>query len=295
MKRIELLRKVFTEQELNAAFQKAYDNLQRELNGRDYRMAAFYSFDIAHVCELMNNKETAREYYIHTLEYLDQADFQPHWTKLGSLCALGKLEEALKAELSDRYPSKFWLAFIYEEMGDYKNAQRLYSELAAEKSWNPEESEDYLYPHFLQEVSDLWAKAHNIQESCRYNMMAVQMWEKVKVNIQKHLHPIEEAWLLEEVGYIYEQAAKSDTAMKYYRKAEAMYCLAYAKEYLTSTEVNQIDGNWDYYNEYFFEQLFPENLLMNLKVDSTNYDFRRIKYRILSLKEQMKNAETEIE
>ena len=294
MIRIELLRKVFTEQELSAALQKAYDSLQRELNDKDYRMAAFYSFDIAHIYELTSNRKKAREYYTYTLEYLDQTDFQPHWIKLGSLCALGKLEEALKAELSDKYPSKFWLAFIYEKMGDYKNAQQLYSELAAEKSWNPEENEEYLYPHFLQEMSDFWGKAHNIQEAYKYNEMAVQTWEKVKDTIQKHLHPIEEAWLSEEVGYIYEQAAKSETAIEYYEKAETMYCLAYTTEYITSTEVNQIDGDWDYYSEYFFEQLFPENLLINLKVDSINYDFRRIKYRILSLKEQMKNADSKL-
>jgi tetratricopeptide (TPR) repeat protein len=288
MERIELLRKIFTDLELNTAFQRAHDGLQRELNDKDYRMASFYSFDIAHLYELMGKRKKAEEYYRYTLTYLNQADFKPHWIKLGSFYALGKLEEAVEAELSDRYPSKFWLAFFCEKMGNFESARQLYCELSAEKHWDPEKNGNYFYPHFLQEMSDFLVKAQNVQEAHRYTTMAVQAWEEMRDNIQKHLYPIEEAWLYEEVGYIYEKASSFEIAMGYYEKAGTKYEVAYTEEYLPSTETNQIDGDWDYYKEYFFKQLFPENLIIDLYVDSMNYDFRRIKYRLLNLEKQMK-------
>ena len=88
------IRKSFTEKELKENLQKAYDSLQRELNDKDYQMAAFYSFDIAHIYGLTSNRKKAREYYTYTLEYLDQTNFQPHWTKLGSFSQANRLSHS---------------------------------------------------------------------------------------------------------------------------------------------------------------------------------------------------------
>lgn len=181
MKSMKILRKLFKEQELKENLRKAHNRLLEELDKNDYRIAAFYSFDIAHIYELLGNKKKAKEYYNNTLRYLDQADFQPHWIKLGSFYALGKLEEGLKAELSERCPSKFWLAFFHDKMNNYESARQIYCNLAAKKFWNPDENEDFLYPHFLQEVSDLLAKAQNAQEARKYNQLAVKAWEGLTV------------------------------------------------------------------------------------------------------------------
>jgi len=45
----------------------------------------------------------------------------------------------------------------------------------------------------------------------------------MKDNIGRSLHSIEEAWLFEEVGYIYEKAGEFEKALEYYKMAEAKY------------------------------------------------------------------------
>ena len=110
MKPIEILRSLFTEEELRKNLQESFINIQRELNDKDYRIAAFYSLDTAHLYDLLGNREKAEEHYQNTIEYLNQADFQPLWIRLECLRALGIYEEALEAALSSPHHSKIELA-----------------------------------------------------------------------------------------------------------------------------------------------------------------------------------------
>ena len=104
----------------------------------------------------------------------------------------------------------------------------------------------------------------------------------MKDNIERSLHPIEEAWLYEEVGYIYEKAGNLRTALEYYREAESKYKQAYIED-ADSTEANQLDGDWDDYWGFFVHQI-PDFRLIYFCLDgSEENDYRRIKCRILSL------------
>jgi len=86
---------------------------------------------------------------------------------------------------------------------------------------------------------------------------------------------------------IYEKAGEFDTALEYYKRAEVKYEQAYTED-ITSTEVNQVDGDWDDYWGFFVNQI-PDFRLIYFRSDGPEEnDYRRIKYRILNLKEQMK-------
>ena len=53
MKSIEILRSLFAEEELRKNLQESFINIQRELNDKDYRIAAFYSLDVARIYQLL--------------------------------------------------------------------------------------------------------------------------------------------------------------------------------------------------------------------------------------------------
>lgn len=284
MKRIEIFKKLFTEQELKESLREAHYELQKELDDNDYRMAAFRGLDVAHIYDILGDKKKANHYYRITLNYLDSADFQPLWIRLECLSALGKHEEALKAVLDDPHYSQLGRANLYEKAGNHDIAREIYTELAMEHSKKAIRSE-FLPPLFLQYASDLWERAQNIKEAREYNQMAREAWEKMKNNMES-LHTIEKAWLYEEVGYIYEKAGKFETAMDYYEKAQANYERAYTED-VTSAGANYVDGDWDYYIPCFYLQL-PEIRMIELSFEYfIKFDFKRIKYRILNLKEQM--------
>lgn len=285
MKPMEIFRKLFTEQELKEKLQKAKCNLQKELKDKDYRMAAFRSLDIAHLYDILEDKMKSKQYYRSTLDYLDHATFQPLWIRLECLGALGKHEEALKAASDDPHYTQLGLAILYEKAGHHDSAEKIFIELAIEQSRKPKESMVF-HPLLLQYISDLWERAQNIREAQRYNLEAVKAWEEMKNNLERSLVPIEEAWLYEEIGYIYEKAAEFEMAMDYYKRAEANYELAYTKD-ATSSEVHYVDGDWDHYIQCFRLQL-PEILMIDLSFEYfIEFDFRRIKYRIINLKEKM--------
>jgi uncharacterized protein YjbI with pentapeptide repeats len=139
----------------------------------------------------------------------------------------------------------------------------------------------------LQEKSDLWSKAQDADKKRKYNQRAIQTWERTTSDRQ--LHAIEEAWLYEEVGYIYEKGGDLDTAQKYYQKARTKYREAYIQENARYTDCNQVDGDWEHYSCYFIRQLFIEYRMIALAVQSPlENDFKRIRYRIFVLEELMK-------
>ncbi|MBU7017769.1 MAG: hypothetical protein HXS44_09680 [Theionarchaea archaeon] len=144
-------------------------------------------------------------------------------------------------------------------------------------------------PHYLQKAADLWEKAELPEMAHRYGKEAVEAWEKIKENIEKDLEPIEEAWLYEEVGYIYEKAGRFKTALEYYEKAKSKYEEAYKDPHAVFTY--QVDGDWNDYWGFFAQQISDFRLIYFLPDGPEENDYRRIKYRILNLKDQMKDSE----
>ena len=180
------------------------------------------------------------------------------------------------------------LARLYEEVGRVKEALLLYSGLATNRLMISRFC-SFLQPHYLQEAADLREKAHDFEMSHIYNQRAIETWGEMEGNIEKPLVPIEEAWLYEEVGYIYERAGEYKTALKYYNRAESTYELAYTED-LTSTGAHQVDGDWDYYFRFFAKQI-PDFRLLYFHSDSLEEnDYRRMKYRILNVRECMKET-----
>jgi tetratricopeptide (TPR) repeat protein len=285
MKKTEPFRKFFSMRELEENLQEAQSRLQKELKNKDFTIAAFYSFDVAYIYELLRNRKKAEHYYRTTLYYLDRATVQFLWVRQECLLALGEYQEALETALNDPHHSKLELAELYRKAGEYEISRQLFAELAMEKSeeiiWDM-----FFKPHFLQETSDLWSKACNMEKAREYNLQALEVWEKMKDTIQEPMELVEEAWLYEEVGYIYEKAGKFETALKYYEKAKSKYKEAYTED-PHAVFTHQVDGDWDYYQGNFFVQ-FLGLRIYKLRVEHPmKYDHRRIRYRILNLKEQI--------
>lgn len=287
MEKTKILRMLFTQEELKEYLRKTYKELQEESHNGDYVMSSYYSLDLARIYEIMGFTKKSNKYYESALEYLDYTGFQSLTIRFECLLALGRPEEALEIAQNSNRCRRPKLASLYEENGKFEVAQRLYTELAEEKS--KEINENYFFrPHLLQEVSDLWNRARNTREASIYNLKAEKEWEDMKDNIQSPLKPIEKAWLYEEVGYIYEKASQFGTAMEYYKKAEFMYEKGYTED-PDGTLINQVDGDWDYYKEHFFYLQFLGFPMYKLRVEHMmKYDHRRIRYRILNLKEKMK-------
>ncbi|MBU7023689.1 MAG: tetratricopeptide repeat protein [Theionarchaea archaeon] len=251
---------------------------------KDFSTVTFYSFDIARLYQLLGEKEKTQSQFEKTLEYEEQSRYPWINIRVKCLIALRRKEEARETALNGPYPTKHWLATVYEEIGDYDRAQTLYAELAAEYSREADES-TYFRPQLLQHASDFWEKAHNMKEARTYNQKAVEAWERIGPE-KESLRPIERAWLHEEVGYIYQKVGNSETAMDYYRKAWAYYREAYTED-REATIDHQFDGDWDFYAPWFLEQI-PCNIVFKFSCEHPmKYDQRRMKYRKLSLKESI--------
>lgn len=294
MKSIEILRSLFAEEELRKNLQEALMNIAGELNEKDYRIAAFYSLDVAHMYDFLGDREKAEEYYRATIEYLNQADFQPLWIRLSCLRALGRYEEAIEAAMSSPHHSKIELAELYREAGNLSIAQEIYAELASKQICEQDVLELFLYPQCLQHISDLWEKAADTKKAREYNGRAIKEWEKIEDNRGKRLYPIEKAWLYEGVGHMYEKACDFRKAMIYYQRAREKYYQANKEEYRASSETHHDDGDWDYYARYFYTQL-PETLMIKFHEYFMKYNFRRITYRILNLEDHMKELKKQEE
>ncbi|MBU7018741.1 MAG: hypothetical protein HXS44_14620 [Theionarchaea archaeon] len=273
---------LFTRQKLERILHKSCSRLQQELEGKDLSIAVFYSFDIARIYQFLGEPHKAQSQYKRTVEYLEQSKHKWTGIRVKCLIALRRKEEAREIALNDSCLTKNWLATVYEELGDFDLSQILYSELAAEHSREADES-TYFQPQRFQYASDFWEKARNAKEARKYNLRAVEAWERMGSG-EKSLVSIEEAWLHEEVGYIYQKAGGFDTAMDYYRKAWAYYREAYMID-VTATDVNQLDGDWDFYAPWFSVQI-PRNIVFGFRCEHPmRYDQRRMRYRKLSLEE----------
>ena len=279
----KMVKALFTKRELERLLQKSCYRLQQELKRKDFSIVAFYGHDVARIYQLLGEVEKAQSYYEKTLGYVGQSKYQWLWIRQKCLIALGRSEEAKKVALNDPHITKYGLARLYEEIGDHAPAETLYAELAAQHSKKADES-TYFNPQRYQYASDLWEKAHNMKEARIYNQKAVEAWETIGPE-KESLHSIEKAWLHEEVGYIYQKAGNSKTAMDYYRKAWAYYREAYTID-VTATETNQVDGDWDFYAPWFSVQV-PVDIVLKFRCEHPmKYDQRRMKYRKLSLKEK---------
>jgi tetratricopeptide (TPR) repeat protein len=278
----EIIVALFTRRELERLLNKSCSRLQQNLERKDFSTVTFYSFDIARLYQFLGEKEKAKSQFEKTLEYEEQSKYPWIHIRVKCLIALRRKEEARETALNSPYPTKHWLATVYEELGDYDLAQTLYAELAAEHSREADES-TYFQPQRFQYASDLWEKAGNMRESQTYNQKAVEAWERLGPGEESPI-VVKKAWLHEEVGYIYQKAGNSETAMDYYRKAWACYREAYMID-VTATETNQVDGDWDFYAPWFLEQI-PRNIIFKFSCEhAMKYDQRRMKYRKLSLKE----------
>jgi len=283
-----VLSKLYTQKELElkiAEYMKMYEKFR---SSKDYQSMASSCYDIARVFELLEEKEKSNYYYQKIVDdWNDHSDEIPYYICVNALKALKRPEEAFKIVLAH---ARSWdlkgLADFYKELGRTKEACLLYSGLAAHASMLSRFC-SYWRPHYLQQAADFREKAQDFEMVHIYNRRAIETWEKTKDDIEKPLVPIEEAWLFEEVGYIYEKAGKSDTAKEYYDRAESKYELAYTED-PTATGAHQVDGDWDYYLRFFAKQI-PDFRLIFFRSDGPEEnDYRRIKYRILNLEEQMK-------
>jgi len=127
----------------------------------------------------------------------------PYHTCVNALEALGRPEEALQTIL--KHPRN-WnpriLARFYEELGRKEEAILIYAGLSYYSYKLSEAYYPFWQPHYLQEGADLCEKAGLYERLRIYKRRAIEAWEKMKGNIGRSLHFIEEAWLFEEVGYI---------------------------------------------------------------------------------------------
>ena len=282
MEHSEIVKTIYTKRELERNLHRSCYRLQEELKRKDFSGAAFYSLDVAIIYQFLGEIRKAQCQYEKTLEYVRESEYK--WLSIREKCliALGRIEEAREIALNDPHTTKRGLASLYEEIGDYDLAQELYTELAQEYSKKAHES-TFFQPQKLQYASDLWEKACNTKETREYNQEAVEAWERIS-SLERSLVSIEEAWLHEEVGHIYQKADNLETALNYYQKAWAHYRKAYTED-VTATGAHQIDGDWDSYVEWFSVQI-PRNVVLTFRTEHPmKYDQRRMKYRKLSLRE----------
>jgi tetratricopeptide (TPR) repeat protein len=283
-----LFQKLFTENELKDIIRRASHMCHSELEEHQFRMAAFYNLDVAHAYDLLDDIPTAHQNYELTIQYLNQDQHQPIWVRLECLYRLGNHEEALEAGIKEGC-TESRIALLHENAGKYSEAQKLYETIAQTYTWKPEYTRSHLFPLFLQHHSDIWIKAQNMEKALYYNEKAREKWEQIKDNLPKNLVPIEKGWFFEEIGHIYESSDLYNEALEYYEKAHEYYLLANTEEYLPSSETNYVDGDGDDYAIDFLFQL-PEIRMVYYSVNSyIEDDLRRIKYRILNLKEKMKS------
>jgi tetratricopeptide (TPR) repeat protein len=245
-------------------------------------------YDIARLFELLEEKEKSRYHYQKIVdEWILHREEVPDALCVNALKALDKPEEALRVVLiHPRSWRPFVLADLYEKMGKIEEAHLIYAGISHCSYELSEAYCSFWQPHYLQEAADLCEMGKDLKRSTIYNQKAVKAWEKMKNRIEKHLEPIEEAWLYEEVGYIYQKTGSFEMAVDYYKAGEVQYKVAYTEDAI-STRTNQIDGDWNDYLRFFAKQV-PDFRLIYFRSDgSEENDYRRIKYRILNLRETM--------
>ncbi|MGD2248733.1 MAG: hypothetical protein PVF58_10030 [Candidatus Methanofastidiosia archaeon] len=283
-----ILDKLFTKKELQNKVKQFLIKYKKYQENKDYREMVSILYEIASIFDIMDNEEKI-DYYQKIIDiWKIHPDEIPDYEIVATLEKLKKPEEAFQLILS--HP-ECWgilrLAKSYEQLGRYQEAHIVYEGMAHFSYQLSEECSSFWRPHHLRNAADLYEKAHNVKLTKIYGQNAVAALETKKGNIEKSLELIEEAWLYEEVGYIYEKAKKFEMAMDYYESDKIKYESAYTEDPEAVID-HHIDGDWDKYFDFFSLQM-PDLGLIYFYFDSLEEnDFRRIKYRILNLKEQMK-------
>ncbi len=288
-----IIKKLYTREELEGKIERYMKEYEKHENKNEYKYMASTCSEIACIHEILEDKEKSNYYYEKIVEI--QNAHPDEFVDLECISALRRLqrsEEALKMVLSD---PKSWgvetLAHLYEDVGRKEESIIIYSGLAHCAYELHRVCSPFWKPHYLREAADLHEKAQNYDRVSEYTKAAVEEWEKNKDTIDNSLYVIEEAWLNEEVGYIYEKAGQLDVAMEHYQKAKSRYELAYTEEHVSSTEVRYVEFFSDWWSKYydFFIRQIPDFRLIHFKYESDMAnDRRRITYRILNLEEKMK-------
>ena len=283
------IRKLYTEKELANLQEKTEMYLKKNLDEEDYRMAAFYSLDLAHILKILHEEKSTNQ-FILTIKYAQKAEKPLYGIIIECLCCLGKFQEAFTLSLKDSYYNPLKQAYLYEKIGQKENAQNIYKRLVAEKKKKVQNEIKLFKIHIFQNISDMWGKMGNEKESQKFNKCAIDKWNKIKNSLYFH-YPIEKTRLFEEIGYIFGKSRLFEKALKCYSVSKETYTLAYSKDHIDSSVSLQEYSQWDmHYREYFFTQLFPDFNIMGFLVETYgNRDFKRITYRILNLKEKMKS------
>ncbi len=284
-----IVKKLYMQEELKHKIEQHITELRRSQTEKDFRSIASVCYDIGCLYEILGEEEKSRYYYQKIVdEWNAHPGEVPYYICVNALEALNRPEEALQIILT--HPRNWdprTLAHFYEKLRRKEEAALIYAGLSYYSYKLSEAYYHFWRPHYLQEGVDLCEKAGLSERARIYNKRAIEAWEEMKDNIGRSLHSIEEAWLYEEVGYIYEKAGKFEPALEYYKRSEARYEQAYTED-VASTKANQIDGDWDDYWGFFVEQI-PDFRLIYFRSDGPEEnDYRRIRYRILNLKEQVK-------
>lgn len=283
-----IIKNLYTREEIQDRIKNYMERCEKSKSKNDYSSMISEYNNIAIFFEILGNKEKSNYYYQKIIdEWYAHLKGVPHHSCINALEMLQMHEEALKIVLSN---PRMWdieiLTRLYEEMGRKAEAIVIYSSLATYSFRFSEAYYPFWQPHYLQEASDIWTRMDSPDHALKYNQKAVAAWEHLKDNIQRSLSLIEEAWLYEEVGYIYEKTGKFETAMDYYQKAQSKYEKAHTEEPHV-VGAHQIDGDWNRYFKFFIRQI-PDFGLIHFRYEHPeDNDYRRMKYRILNLKDQM--------
>jgi tetratricopeptide (TPR) repeat protein len=284
-----LIRKLYTEEELQGKIQKCKEEHEHSEAKKYYQGMISATYAMALIYEILEEEEKSKHFLEKVVdEWNTYQDNCSEYKYLIALMKLGRQEEALEGIVKN---PEHWgiktLAHACQEVGRKNEAILLYSGLAVHAREISEIHSSPWRSHYLQKASDLWEKAENQQLMHLYNQRALEAWEKEKDSIDEDLYTIEKAWLYEEVGYIHEKALKFQPALDYYQKAKAEYEKSYTEE-VGSAETNYFDGEGDHYLGFFSLQIrdWP---YIDLPLDSfEENDLRRIKYRILNIEEKMR-------
>lgn len=282
-----IFRRIYTQKELWCKIDRHRERYEQFQTKNDFRSTPSVCYDIGRLYELLGEEEKSKYYYQEIVDgWNAHPDDISYSICVSALKALEKPKEAFEIVLAYASNWDLWdLASFYEKLGRPNEAHLLYAGLAVYSGKLSRAYYPFWRPHYLQEAADLWEKAESPEMAHRYRKDAIEAWEKLKDDIEKNLELIEEAWLYEEVGYIYEKDGKFKTALEYYEKAKSKYEEAYAED-PDAVITQQIDGDWDYYLGFFAKQI-PDFRLIFFRSDGPEEnDYRRIKYRILNLQEQ---------
>jgi hypothetical protein len=285
------IKKLYTKEELQKKLKERITKCEWYQKTKDYRLLAAKYYEIANLYEILGSKEKKEYYYQKIVDVWNTHPEEIH--VLSCAAALKKLnrpEEAFNVVLKySKNSTVTTLANLYREVGREDEARLLFSSEAYHRLELAKAYYKFWRPHYLQDAADFFEKGGQTECALKYNQQAREAWEERKDNIPGHFYPVEKGWLYEEVGYIYERAGKCETALKYYRKAKSQYELAYSEEHLASTEAVQAEWNWDRYKTHFALQISDFELIYFRSDDPQENDYRRIRFRILNLKEQIKS------